>query len=142
MKQNNYTVVRTADGRMTTYRVMGIETADNAAICQALTEAARDVWEYLTTTPGTYTAAELAGGKLVLQLREGAELPAELTNVSVECGTFKCSIGLVGPYVATGYYTLFERLSCFESYARKKQAERAIPYGLSIAAAWQSLTVK
>ena len=43
MTTMKYNIVKTAEGSATTYRVAGMEQADNQAICQALTEAAKDV---------------------------------------------------------------------------------------------------
>ena len=123
--KRNYTIVKTAEDSMTTYRVIGIEQADDAAICQALTEAAKDVWPYLTTTPGTYTAAQLCDSKVYVNTRDGAKLPAELTDVCVECGTSKYRIGLERP--KCNHYThLFAILGQFERLARVKQNERAM----------------
>lgn len=121
----NYNIVKTAEGSMTTYRVIGIEQADDAAICQALTEAAKDVWPYLTTTPGTYTAAQLSDSKVYVNTRDGAKLPAELTDVCVECGTSKYRIGLERS-LCNHYKHLFAILAYFEKLARVRQNDRAV----------------
>ena len=127
MEKKNYNIVKSAEGSTTTYRVEGIETANNAAICQALTEAAKDAWMYLTTTPGTYTAGQLVTGKLVVDLREDTELPKEMTNVQAECGTFRCCVGLKDWWNGQrNYITLFRVLWDFEKLANMQIKDRAM----------------
>ena len=124
MAKRIYNIVRTADGGMTTYRVVGMETADNAAICQALTEAAKDAWKYMTTTPGAYTSAQLV--KQCIDLREDTELPEELTGVQVVCGTFRCGVALKDWRGRTNYTKIFRVLSQFEGIARVPQNDRHV----------------
>lgn len=124
MEQNNYNIVKTADGSMTTYRVVGAEQADDAAICRALTEAAKDVWQYLAAMPGVYAAAEMR--KTGLSLRDGFELPMELRTLRVECGKFNFCVKPIDDYGRPNYSTIFSVLSEFESLARVKQNDRAM----------------
>ena len=121
-----YNIVRTAEGSMTTYRVADVERADNDAICQALTAAAKDAWEYLTTVPGSYTATEVANIKYPIDLREGTTLPKEMTEVQVVCGTFRCGVGLKDDRGCDNYSELFRVLSKFESMTHLAQKERSI----------------
>lgn len=122
-----YSIVKTAEGSMTTYRVAGMEQADNLAICQALTEAAKDVWQYLTAMPGAYTAAELLGrnaGGLIL--REGVKLPEKLHTLRVECGKFNLCVKPIDDDGRPNYYAIFSVLSEFEKLARVKQSDRVM----------------
>lgn len=125
MTTMNYNIVKTAEGSMTTYRVVGVEVADNLAICQALTEAAKDVWQYLTARrPGAYTAAELLGrnaGGLI-----GAKLPDELHTLRVECGTFSLCIRPIDERGCDNYGSVFRIAAEFEKLARVKQSDRAV----------------
>ena len=120
----NYNIVKTAEGSMTTYRVVGAEQADNQAICQALTEAAKDVWQYLTAIPGAYTATEMR--KTDLSLRDGLELPMELHTLRVECGKFNLCVKPIDDYGKPNYSTIFRVLTEFEKLARVKQGDRAV----------------
>lgn len=124
MAKENYHIVKTADDSMTTYKVVGMDRADDAAICQALTAAAQDVWQYLTTTPGAYTAAQLASCKNImpLSLREDKKLPKELSCINVECGAFKCGIGMK----ADNFDMLFVVLAEFEKLANVQIKDRAM----------------
>lgn len=119
-----YNIVKTAEGGVTTYRVAGMEQTDNQAICQALTEAAKDVWQYLTTRPGAYTAAEMR--KTGLRLRDGLELPIELRTLRVECGEFNLCVKPINNYGGPNYSTIFNVLAEFEKLARVKQNDRAV----------------
>lgn len=120
----NYNIVKTAEGGVTTYRVVGMEQADNLAICQALTEAAKDVWQYLTAMPGAYTATEMK--KTDLSLRDGLELPMELHTLRVECGKFNFSVKPIDDNGKPNYSTIFSVLSDFENLARVKPGDRAV----------------
>ena len=124
MKTMKYNIVKTADGGVTTYRVVGVEVADNLAICQALTEAAKDVWQYLTAMPGVYAAAEMR--KTGLSLRDGLELPMELHTLRVECGNSNLCVKPIDDYGRPNYSTIFSVLSDFEKLARVKQSDRAV----------------
>jgi len=127
MATMNYNVVKTTEGSMTIYRVVGAEQADNAAICQALTEAAKDVWQYLTAMPGAYTAAELlgrdAGGVI---LRDGLKLPEELHTLRVGCGKFNLCVKPIDDDGRPNYDAIFSVLHEFEKLARVKQSDRAV----------------
>lgn len=122
--EKRFNIVKTAEGSMTTYRVADIEQADNLAICQALTEAAKDVWQYLTAMPGAYTAAEMR--KAGISLREGAKLPEELHTLRVECGNSNLCVKPIDDYGRPNYSTIFSVLSEFEKLARVKQSDRAV----------------
>ena len=119
-----YNIVKTTEGSVTTYRVSGMEQADNLAICQALTEAVKDVWQYLTARPGAYTAAEMY--KAGLSLRDGLELPMELHTLRVECGKFNLCVNPIDDYGRPNYDTIFSVLSEFEKLARLKHNDRAV----------------
>ena len=119
-----YNIVKTAEGSATTYRVAGMEQADNQAICQALTEAAKDVWQYLTAWPGAYTAAEMR--KAGLSPRDGLELPMELHTLRVECGNSSLCVKPIDDYGRPNYSTIFSVLAEFEKLARVKQSDRAV----------------
>lgn len=61
---------------------------------------------------------------MYVNTRDGAKLPAELTDVCVECGTSKYTIRLAQP-LCNHYTHLFAILGYFEKLARVKQNERA-----------------
>ena len=127
MATMKYNIVKIAEGSMTTYRVVDVEQADNLAICQALTEVAKDVWQYLTAKPGAYTAAELLGrdaGRLIL--REGAKLPEELHTQRVECGMFSLCVRPIAYRGCANYDSVFRVLAEFEKLAHVKQSDRAV----------------
>lgn len=120
----NYNIVKTAEGSITTYRVVGMEQADNLAICQALTEAAKDVWQYLTAMPGAYYAADMY--KQVITLHDDTQIPDALKKVRVVCGTFTLNVGIVNERGCPNYAHLFAILAYFEKLARLKQNDRAV----------------
>ena len=121
--KNNYTIVKTAEGSMTTYRVIGIEQADDAAICQALTEAAKDVWPYVTAKPGTYTASDVCID-ICCNFIEDSTFPTTLRTLRVECGP--CSYVITPNNGRFHFIRLFSILAHFEKLARVKQNERAV----------------
>lgn len=119
-----YKIVKTAEGSMTTYRVAGMEQADNLAICQALAEAAKDVWQYLTAKPGAYYAAEMY--KQFITLHDDTQIPDALKKVRVVCGTCTLNVGIVNERGCPNYFHLFYILAHFEKLARVKQSDRAV----------------
>lgn len=92
MEKNDYIIVKTAEGSTTTYRVANANTADEVAICQALSEAAKDIWQYVTAVPGSYTAARLKDSKSADSQIKVKGLPKEKANIRIECGSFRCEI--------------------------------------------------
>lgn len=92
MEKNDYIIVKAAEGSTTTYRVANANTADEVAICQALSEAAKDIWQYVTAVPGSYTAARLKDSKSAGSQIGIKGLPKEKSNIRIECGSFRCEI--------------------------------------------------
>lgn len=119
--EKKFNIVKTAEGSMTTYRVVGVEVADNLAICQALTEAAKDVWPYVNAGCGTYSAMTLAKtGANSIPKEAEKNFPKELENVFVVCGPWRCAI----ENVKSNLTTLFFTLAKFETLVGMKQTER------------------
>lgn len=122
MEKNDYIIVKTAEGSMTTYRVANVDTADEVAICHALSEAAKDIWQYVTIVPGTYTAVQLKGSKSAAAQIDTKGLPKEKRNIRIECGSFRCEIRDVNIDCPRLFYALYK----YEVLAHVNQRDRQV----------------
>ena len=113
--EQNYNIVKTAEGRMTTYRVEGMNSADTAAICAALTEVANDLWPHVKVAPGTYTSSKLAIGKDI-KLETTKDFPQELEEIAIVCGDSHFGIGAL----ENNLYRFFWTLAKYETLSGKK----------------------
>lgn len=113
--EQNYNIVKTAEGRMTTYKVEGMNSADTAAICAALTEAANDLWPHVKVAPGTYTSSKLAIGKDI-KLETTKDFPQELEEIAIVCGDSHFGIGAL----ENNLYRFFWTLAKYETLSGKK----------------------
>lgn len=120
MTKIDYTIVKTSQCGMTTYCVANIDAANDIAICQALTEAAKDVWEYVVADPGTYTASQLKSKKA--NIIHDCKLSDEMKRVRVECGSYRCEIG----DLEWNYLRLFSILNKFETLAHISMKDRQL----------------
>lgn len=121
MKQH-FNIVKTAEGGMTTYQVDSFESENlNAAICAALTEAAKDVWPHVAVPCGTYSAADLSKtGRNSVYMSANDDFPKQLQSIAIVCGVWKCCI----EYVSKNLYVFFRTIAKFETLASAKQADR------------------
>ena len=121
MKQH-FNIVKTAEGGMTTYQVDSFESENlNAAICAALTEAAKDVWPHVAVPCGTYSAADLSKtGPNSVYKQANDDFPKQLQSIAIVCGVWKCCI----EYVSKNLDVLFRTIAKFETLASVKQADR------------------
>jgi len=122
MEKNDYIIVKTAEGSMTTYRVANVDTADEVAICHALSEAAKDIWQYVTIVPGTYTAVQLKDSKSAAAQIDTKGLPKEKRNIRIECGSFRCEIRDVNIDCPRLFYALYK----YEVLAHVNQRDRQV----------------
>ena len=122
MEKNDYIIVKTAEGSMTTYRVANVDTADDVAICQALSEAAKDIWQYVTIVPGTYTAVQLKDSKSAAAQIDTKGLPKEKRNIRIECGSFRCEVRDVNIDCRRLFYALYK----YEVLAHVNQRDRQV----------------
>lgn len=122
MEKNDYIIVKTAEGSITTYRVANVDTADEVAICQALSEAAKDIWQYVTIVPGSYTAVQLKDSKSAAAQIDTKGFPKEKRNIRVECGSFRCEVRDVNIDCRRLFYALYK----YEGLAHVNQRDRQV----------------
>lgn len=119
--EKRFNIVKVAESDMTTYRIDGMQVPNNAAICAALTEAAKDVWPYVEVRSGTYSAAQLAAsGRNMVYKQILDNFPKALNEIAIVCGGWRCGIA----DIKRDPVGLFFAVAKFETLAGVKQTER------------------
>ena len=115
MEKFNFNITKVVVENETVYRVADCDVADyNRAIYGALLMAARDLWQHLLVTPGTYTSQQLLAFKHLFV--DASKIPSDLHRIRVECGAFACSVRCSDLDI----YTFFSCLNQYEKLAGAK----------------------